>query len=292
MVFAVFACVNVFETKDKQQAANADTVGTKIDLGTTTAQLSSNLPNLYKVLGSSSTTTYSALDSAITKTNGTVLKTGFTGNYVSLGGYNWNIMAVSRNSSGDLVATLWMATSLETYKWNDWYENNTGYTYPSSMYSSSKIRSRLVGTKFVASASAANSAPAGASVQHTNLKSFITTYTSVLDAPEKIAYQGTESPIGAASAGGVNFTYSTPNDAYGTPRTSNWYSSGYNYSGKGSGENAYSAWKSDKLWLPSITETGYNDTYNGLWKTTQAQRKNTAANTYTWLRSGSYNYAN
>ena len=40
------------------------------------------------------------------------------------------------------------------------------------------------------------------------------------------------------------------------------------------GINGNDAWKNDYLWLPSLTETGYdNDSHIGMWKTTTNQRK-------------------
>ena len=46
----------------------------------------------------------------------------------------------------------------------------------------------------------------------------------------------------------------------------------------------YDLWKYDRLWLPSLTETGGGEKV-GLWKLSNAQRKNTNG-TASWLRSG------
>ena len=52
----------------------------------------------------------------------------------------------------------------------------------------------------------------------------------------------------------------------------------------------YDIWKYDRLWLPSLTETGGGDKV-GLWKLSNAQRKNTNG-TASWLRSGHMTISN
>ena len=55
-----------------------------------------------------------------------------------------------------------------------------------------------------------------------------------------------------------------------------WYKVSYgNYSGYDySSFEFYSDWGSDYLWLPSLTEMGYSDTYVGLWALNTEERKN------------------
>ena len=266
------------------KTANATATGTQINLGTggfagnTTAK--TNLPTLYTAIAGSGNNTYAKVKSSLANTNGTILKTAITTHYVTMGGYNWNIMAVSKDSSGDVIVTLWMATTLETYNWNTWYNAATTYNYPGNMYSSSAIRARLVGTNYVASAGA-TSLTSGSGLQNSGLKTFITNYTGVLDTPSQIAYQGTESAVAS-----IGQSYIYPNEAYGTPSTGNYYSSG-SYNTNYTSKTGYTGWSADKLWLPSLTETGFNDTTNGLWKTTAAQRTGDGSNV-TWLRSGGY----
>ncbi|MDE7214449.1 MAG: hypothetical protein K2N68_01240, partial [Clostridia bacterium] len=285
---AIFAFTGIFTQNKQDFAAEAKVNGTAIDLGTggfsgnTTAK--NNLPSLYAKLTGSTTATYSALETAFASSGtGTILKNATQINAdVKMGGQTWNVVALTKTSSG-LVATLWLADSNEKYKWNDWYENNTTYAYPSSMYSSSKIRSRLVGTKYVSTKGATTLA--GASVQNTTWSTLITQYGSQIVAPSAVAWQGTEAANGSAASGGVNWTYNNPNDAWGTPRVQNWYSSGSVVIKDITTKSGYNGWSADKLWLPSITETGYNDSYPGLWHTSATQRANSSG-TYCWLRSG------
>ncbi|MDE6551249.1 MAG: hypothetical protein K2M44_07125, partial [Clostridia bacterium] len=102
--------------------------------------------------------------------------------------------------------------------------------------------------------------------------------------PSQVSYQETENQNAGAPIGGLGFTL--PNDAYGSPSgTVRWYNSNYNYSSK----NGYAEWQSDYIWLPSLTETGYDSSHSGIWALSDSQRANSAIS---WLRSGGTGDAN
>ena len=78
-----------------------------------------------------------------------------------------------------------------------------------------------------------------------------------------------------------------PNDAWDASKLSGGqWREGYNLSSK----MTYSDWKNDKIWLPSMTETGDGKNASGLWETTSSQRANTAYK-YPWVRTGDFSSA-
>ena len=76
-----------------------------------------------------------------------------------------------------------------------------------------------------------------------------------------------------------------PNEAYGVPEGTIKWPTDMDYSKK----NGYATWKDDYIWLPSLTETGYNESIVGLWNLSNNQRSS-AGNS--WLRSACNTYAN
>ena len=211
------------------------------------------------------------------------------GAQVSLGGQVWNVAYASQTKGGDVIATLWLAASSTTLQWNNWYADRPTWDYPSSMYGTSYIRSYLTGSTYAHSSTAGSISNSSLvtltkGTQNTTWQTFVTQYGKYITTPSEVAYQETEDAI----TQGLN-SYNYPNDAYGIPARQNWYldsSTGlYDYSLKA----GYSEWQYDKLWLPSLTETGYNSNSTttgnaGIWGLAPAARNNTANS---WLRSGS-----
>ena len=264
--------------------AEANANGTSITLGSGSNGFSATgLQSLFTAIGGSGNNTYVKMKTAL----GSGVKTSTQINrQVTLGGQTWNVVYASttNDTKKDVIATLWLASSSDESRWsNNWYENNTGYKYPSNMYSSSLIRSYLVGSSYAAVANA-DSLTAGSANPTWN--TFVTNYGTHIATPSQLDWQKTESAV--AQFGSSQFGYNCPNDAYGTPSSGSWYSSGsinMNYTSK----TGYTSWSSDKLWLPSITETGYSTTYTGLWATNATIRSNSKIS---WLRSGGTSLAN
>lgn len=262
--------------------AEANVNGTTISLtsGTGTTISSTELVKLFEAIGGSGNNTYSKMKTAL----GTGTKTATQINRsVNFGNMTWNVVYASttNTTSKDVIATLWLATSSATSKWNNWYDNNTSYAYPSNMYSSSLIRSYLMGTPYVASEGASSLTNGSANTWST----FRNNFNKYLVTPSAVSWQSNESAV--AKFGSGNWGYLNPNDAYGTPSSGSWYNTGMNYSSK----SGYASWSGDTIWLPSITETGYDDASpkNGIWGTTATMRRN---GTNSWLRSGYRTIAN
>ncbi|MDE5666890.1 MAG: hypothetical protein K2I29_01475, partial [Clostridia bacterium] len=265
--------------------ANATATGTSYSLGTGGSFTAANLTNLMgKIMGSSTAKSYNELKAYMDK-DADHARTGTEIDaQVTLGGQVWNVVYASETKGGDVIATLWLAESDNTQQWNDWgSDDSTSWDYPSNMYSTSKIRSHIVGSSY---ASAPTTSPTSLQVtltdgtQSATWKNFITNYSDYIATPAEVAWQENECSTAVFSP-----SYQTyPNDAYGTPSIVNWNSAQYDYSTKA----GYSNWQYDKLWIPSVTETGHSATNIGLWEISATVRAN---DKFTWLRSGYNMYA-
>ncbi len=234
---------------------------------------------------------------------------------IVFGGYTWNIAYVSKTrapsvttnaagAAGDVVVTLYLAdTGKRAGLDNDVVSqssphavNATNVNYPSSMYATSLIRSSLVGSSYSATETATE-LTAGTQnpawtrfTDNAQLGKYIST-------PAQIAYQETEYTS-------TYFNY-FPNDAYGQKSNisgHSWFSDSTVNMADIQTKSGYGDWKTDKLWLPSLSETGWDSTRVGMWGLSATQRGNTntassdsssaAGHTgQSWLRSGEYNYA-
>ena len=214
---------------------------------------------------------------------------------VTFGGLTWQVVHLTQDRSKNDIVTLWLSNNYQeewegrsategTYYgfidgalYSDWSNNfqNASFTvtYPSSLYGASYIHAVTLnnGGTYATSTSAVTSQPAQ---QDSNSVFAIYTMDSVagsvtkyLVTPSEVAYQETEN---------VNTQFGNPyyhpNEAYGEPNGSG----SWNTSNRGAvnitTNQYYDAWADDTLWLPSLTETGYNTGYEGLWDTSTAQR--------------------
>lgn len=232
---------------------------------------------------------------------------------IVFGGYTWNIAYVSKTrapstatnavgSAGDVVVTLYLADNGKkagldndvVSQFSDTATNDVNVTYPSSMYATSIVRSTLVGSQYSTdNATLADGTQNPAWTRFTD-NSQLGKYIST---PAQIAYQETEYTS-------TYFNY-FPNDAYGQkPNISGhtWFSDSTVNMADIQTKSGYGDWKTDKLWLPSLSETGWDSTRVGMWGLSATQRGNTntassdsssaAGHTgQSWLRSGEYNYA-
>ena len=274
----IAAFVGAFGGLGSVQTASANASGTSYSLGTGGSITGSSLASLMgKIMGSSSAKSYNELKAYMDKDSDHARKGSEIGAQVSLGGQTWNVVYASQTRGGDVVATLWLASSTATSQWNKWAEDDGTLTYPSNMYSTSLIRSYLTGSAYI-NAKTDTALTAGA--QNATWKTFAKQYDKLIATPSEIAYQETESVINYQSSWTC-----CPNDAYGVPNPEKWYdySSNPKYNYNYITKPTYDAWKSDKLWLPSITETGTSGT-NGLWGVDRTVCSNSSDS---WLRSGS-----
>lgn len=219
---------------------------------------------------------------------------------IVFGGYTWNIAYVSKTratsattnavgAAGDVVVTLYLADNGKkagldndvVSQFSPHAVNATNVTYPSGMYSTSLIRNTLVGSQYSTDNSTLADGTQNAAWTRFTDNAQLGKYIST---PAQIAYQETEYTS--------TFQYYLPNDAYGQKSNISghtWYSDSTVNIADVQTKAHYADWKTDKLWLPSMSETGWADTNPGMWGLSATQRGNTnSVCDLAWLRSSTY----
>lgn len=257
---------------------------------------------------------------SVTSTIGSSVKASNKDIIVSLGGLNWTPVYLSTDTNSHPILTLWLADAWQlsgkrfyrpetpsanpvAYKfgnygttiWNAGYTISSGYdsspsaNYPDAMYGVSCMRSVILnnGGMYITAINGSgtntftkktDSVFSPFTVTTTN-KSAIADY---LVSPKYVAWQMNLQTYKNA------YKNYLPNDSWQRYQPDSRYADDYNWSKK----DKYDAWKNDLLWLPSASETGFDDTDNiGMWKTSLEQR--TIGNTGgSWLRSATSSFAN
>ena len=214
---------------------------------------------------------------------------------VTFGGLDWQVVYLSKStpeSGEDIILTLWLANSTNTSKWsNGWHEDNSSYENPSNMYGSSYIRCVTLNAGGTYSVSSSGTASAVQSTTNKfarfTMEEVENSLTQYLATPSQMEWQLYQSAIKE-----IGFDYLCPNDSIEDPRPTlgggyKYYNSTqyYDYHDKA----LYTAWGNDYIWLPSLAETGYSTSVNGLWETSTEQRQNVSSSgNFSWLRSGTY----
>ncbi len=267
-----------------------------------------NLNNLYTAITGMSTATILNIDYGAATPKSAESLRSYTGDYrdivVRLGGLEWQVVYLSKDSDGNAILTLWLsnneqdafagrsssegayygyAKSAVTGKtglyseWSSgWYKtttsNGTSAFYPSAMYGTSYIRAVTLNNGGAYATS--NTDLISVSKNPYNIFAPFTMptngenndLTDFIVTPAKVSWQKDQS---SKTIQGTSYNY--PNDAWNTATSdTGFYSAAYNYAE----HSNYAQWANDYLWLPSVAETGYNATYTGLWKTSTNQRMN------------------
>lgn len=239
------------------------------------------------------------------------LSVGGTPITVDFGGYKWNIVYLTSNTTQttggtpDLVATLWLSeetkvnNATDTVKWNGYSNASASVNYPSSMYSTSKIRVETLngggdaGAKYATSTSDRDGTVSQADRINHQFSQFTLSdavfsgtstssksLTEFLVTPNKMPYQQRENWIWSAyhTSNSVRI-YQTPNEAWGIgangPDATISFRNGIGWCPGGGGnadlmpfgntstsyvaDGTYTEWANDYLWLPSMTEMGFYD---------------------------------
>ncbi|MDE6550718.1 MAG: hypothetical protein K2M44_04405, partial [Clostridia bacterium] len=245
------------------------------------------MESLYsKLTGDESNSDISDVDALGTLTAAQIrAKNGNKDIVLTIDDQQWTVTYLTKDKSGNTIVTLWLAMTSANATFNRWRGNTPSATYPSNMYSSSYIRASALnsgGGGYVETNGATTLTKIEQSTDHkyarfTMSKTAVEgSLTDFIVKPSQVAYQETENQYAGGTIGGLSYTL--PNDAYGEPSgTVKWHSS-FNYSTK----SGYTEWKDDYIWLPSLTETGYNTSVTGIWGLSVNQRSNTANS---WVRS-------
>ena len=259
---------------------------------------------------------------------------------VRLGGLDWIVTyistSISTSDTGDKIATLWLSnciqdafvgrsqtegemygyvtTSVGTGLYSDWsydWYSESVDTYPSNMYSTSYIRvvtlnnggyyaidnSNLIDEEYQ---SKEDSVFAEFTIDSTSSVGDFDALTDYIVIPNQVSWQKNRQD----SVNLIGLSNYMNNESI----TEGGDYSGYDYSKIGN----YSDWGSDYLWLPSLTEMGYDSSNDGLWEVSIEERKNYDGSTtrvsssvspgsnnttstytyaYSWSRSAFYNHS-
>ncbi len=219
---------------------------------------------------------------------------------VNLGGFKWQVVYLSKaqnnaddpsdDVAGDVIVTLWLSgdeeldASMFGYTENNTYgtgDPNSGV--PTNMYGTSYIRAKLNNGGNYIEITSNGSNPTSISgsyspVSNYKFADFVQdgVLTEYMVTPANISWQES----GQSAKTTLSWTYNLSNENWSRDTLdTGFYSSGYNYAHK-----EYSdTWKDDYLWLPSMTETGRNDSTPGMWSLSVAERSN--GTTSSWSRS-------
>ncbi len=236
---------------------------------------------------------------------------------VEFGTKKWTAVNVRTDNNGNVILTLWLAQSSATsYQWSAVNSTNTSVAYPSSMYSSSKVRIQTLNAGGDDGAYAYGTSGNGT----TNFTNNNTTVSAAVSVSDRInnewanfTLSSSVSGIGSKSLTDYivqplnvsyqehqhvgNYSVHKPNlignEAWGelepSSYTNGWTNSALNYSPYNGGQNkdGFANWKYDYVWLPSLTEVGFYRSVpvgsRSLWGITNSQL---TANTTYWTRSG------
>ncbi|MDE7336815.1 MAG: hypothetical protein K2N32_01720, partial [Clostridia bacterium] len=200
---------------------------------------------------------------------------------VTIGGRQWTATYLSANSSGDPILTFWVATYDGVYsRWHSQEVNRSG-DYPNNMYGTSEIRAVALnnGGGYAATYNATSLTYVNQDENNDwaiyTMDSVSGSLTSFIEVPDNMSWQHNQS---AKDSAGQSYNYN--NDALNSGMGS-FYDDDHCYESK----TGYANWANDKVWLPSIAETGENNE-SGIWMVSKNQR---ASDTHTWTRSGYYN---
>ncbi|MDE6605946.1 MAG: hypothetical protein K2K85_08010, partial [Clostridia bacterium] len=195
---------------------------------------------------------------------------------VTIGEKQWIATYLSQNSSSDPILTLWLANSNEAVPWTENKTNSNG-NYPSNMYGTSSVRAVTLN----------NGGGYAVNYNDTSLKSVTQdtknewarytmtkeqgvseSLTEFIEVPDNMSWQHTQSA--KASAGQSNDFNNDALDAGGNGNSGSYLA-----------KTGYKNWAKDRLWLPSIAETGVSGV-SGIWKASINTRANI---NYSWVRS-------
>ncbi|MCX4363569.1 MAG: hypothetical protein OSJ74_09350, partial [Clostridia bacterium] len=216
---------------------------------------------------------------------------------IELNGLKWYAAYLSstNDAKSDVVLTLWLADSTQlpiNYQkvvWSAYGEDSNG-NYPANMYGTSMVRTFTLNnggsyaTGYNNPLNDAYQQDASNPFAIFTMKDISGSLFKYVETPLNVAWQERLSAKeNNLKVDGGTFEYNHANDAYSLTMTD--FNAGRDYQDK----TNYDAWKTDRVWLPSMAETGWKQDsaydYIGLWKTSSAMRSNVKANEHTMLRT-------
>lgn len=218
---------------------------------------------------------------------------------VTFGDKKWTVTYLSKNNSGELIATLWYAGAEQNKQWSDNWRSNTdegayaGYVKHSNHYGGSTMRAKILGnggqyytatgTEIQSDADVTTKTATAAEVQASDFYEFAQgKYSSYLEVPNNVQWQALE-----VSQNNLRFQNENLVNAGYATGTSAWFNLNIANS---QADPLYYQWGGDKVWLPSLAETGFNGG-SGIWETSENQRSSNSDKGNSWVRSGHSSYA-
>ena len=216
---------------------------------------------------------------------------------VTFGGFEWIVVYLSKAQNdaddptdevaGDVIVTLWLSGEdpLDTSTFGDSSSNSgtddPGAKYPTNMYGTSYIRAKLNNGGMYAVIPESGNPTSITGNYDTNgyeanykFKDFVSNgthadgvLTPYLVTPANISWQET----GQDAREYAECPNKLSNENWGAEPNDGFYLQGsdyYNWADKEGND----VWKDDYLWLPSMSETGYNDSYPGMWSLNTNER--------------------
>ena len=215
---------------------------------------------------------------------------------VRFGGLDWTVAYFSKDKNGKNILTLWLNSSQQDAfiersstegtlygffnnslysDWsNDFYDDFTNVEYPTNMYGTSYIRAVTLNnggnysksiSEVIMAEQNVNSVFARFTMEQDYLSNSLTGF---LVKPNSMSWQINQNAVSQDVA-----TSYLSNESINDPALSggnNWGNDSYNYHKK----SYYDAWGNDYLWLPSLSEVGYDNTHSGIWQISKTQRMN------------------
>ena len=203
-------------------------------------------------------------------------------------------------NTGDVILTLWLAESATDTGSNiQWTGHTSMYstiptnlasrpnTYVTGSYSSSYARAYITGYNYSdGQNSCGGTVPQNAGT--TYWKSFVADYGAYFVKPINVAWQSTQAATMDFKLGYApwNLGHLLPNEHCAEmpkDKTAQWYDAVKGITTLGTGTGNFYSWGDDKIWLPSLSETGDYHNGTGIWVLAANQRFN---GENTLLRSG------
>lgn len=277
---------------DSLNAMDPDNVSTLIKYITGNVDLDyTNAEAMLDALATNITTSADIRSKSVT-VNG-VTKSSTQDVIVTFGGLDWQVVYLSKDNSGNNILTLWLSTNYQKAWENraadegEFYGFIDGALYSDwsadwkTLQSSDKYLSRIYGTSYVSAVTLNNGGEyaisstelVNASQSENSVFARFTmedvegSLTEFIVTPNNISWQLLQSAVVE-----IKRSYFLPNDSINDPTgiLSGSYFPIFNYHSK----YGYANWANDYLWLPSVTETGLDLSFLGMWETSLEQRKN------------------
>ena len=211
---------------------------------------------------------------------------------VILGNMEWYVTSLTLDDNGNVIATLMLKNPIDTSLWHTWKDASLSIDYPTSVYSTSYIRSKLLNGKGEDRDGNTVDIYYNSTALQSGLKvidpdpdynyslftdkNYKGNITKFIVKPTNVGYQKTESWnlfSGGSAKNALNDACAKVENNWGVTTT-------YEVQDRVA---QYYDWQYDYLWIPGLCETGYGNTATGIWGMPGQLRINDSG---IWSRTG------